>query len=233
VTAVASTPVKAVTGVVGLFGDTAKQMEVVQEPPVRLEFAPGLTTLDVGSERKLATILSRAKRDKGVRVVIEHELGRDDVDVAARRANPPGQQVAALAEGLRTRRRDLLLRRDALLLQAHTAAFGLHPSADRPEASLAAYRQLNLDLAGVDDSLDLLYDLQRPGAERQADRRTRSAAIELADARLALVRSSVQSICGPAATDRVRVGTARFTTADEGRSAVVVSVARAVPKRRR
>jgi hypothetical protein len=233
VTAVASAPVKTVTGVVGLFGDTAKQMEVVQEPPVRLGFVPGLTSLDADSERKLATILSRAKRDKSVRVVIEHELGQDDVDVAARRANPPGQQVAALAEGLRARRRDLLLRRDELLVRARTAAFGLPVSTGRPEASLAAYRQVNLDLAGVEDSLDRLYDLLRPGAERQADRRTRSAAVELADARLALARWSVQSICGPAASDQVRVGTARFAQAGETQSALVVSVARAIPKPRR
>jgi hypothetical protein len=232
VTAVASTPVKTVTGVVGLFGDTAKQMEVVQETPVRLEFAPGLTSLDPESQRRLAAVLARAKRDKNVRVVIEHELGQDDVDVAAGRANPPAQQVAALAERLRERRRDMLRRRDELLVQARTAA--LSPgTGSASEGSLEAYRRLNVDLANLEDALDRLYDLQRPGAERQADRRTRSAAVGLADARLELVRLSVQSICGAAATDRVRVGTPRSAKSGDGHSALVVSVARAVPRGKR
>jgi hypothetical protein len=232
-TAVASAPVKAVTGVIGLFGDTAKEMEVVQEAPIQLEFAAGVASLDAESQQKLDAVLARAKRDKNVRVVIEHELGASDVEVAAGRANPPAQQVAALAGNLRARRREMLRRRDELLVRARADVLGLSAGGAGPALGLTEYRQLQLDLAGVEDGLDRLYDLQRPGAERQADRRTRSAAIELADARLARVRADVQSTCGPAGADRVRVGTARFAPSGDGPSRITISVARAVPRNKK
>ena len=233
VTAVASAPVKVVTGVVGLFGDTTKEMEVVEDPPVYLEYAPGVASLDPASQRTLERLLAGAKRSKHVRVVVEHELGQDDVAVAAQRANPPRQQVAVFTENLRGRRREMLGRRDDLFLRARAAALSTGPSLTLPDESLVAYRDLQRELADVDDALDRLYDLQRPGAERQADRRTRSAALELADARLARVRANVKALGDAAAAERVRVGVPRFAPGDGRPSRLVINVARAVPRSKR
>jgi hypothetical protein len=235
-TAVASTPVKAVTGVVGLFGDVHKETEIVQEPPVYLEFPPGVTALDPSSQAKLASILGRARRDKSVRVVIEHELGSADLAVAAKRANPPAQQVAVLADNVRSRRRDLLQRRADLLGPARVAAAqgaARGGTAGAGSAQLAEYRQVQDELAAVEGALDRLYDLQRPGAERQTDRRTRAAALELADARLAGARATAQSLLDPAAAERVRVGTSRFVSHGDGKSRLILTVARSVPKGKR
>jgi hypothetical protein len=232
-TAIASAPVKTVSGVVGLFGNTTKEMQVVEEAPVYLEFAPGLTSLDPASERRLSAVLARAKRDKNVRVSIEHELGQDDVAVAAQRATPPAQQVTVLAENLRARRRELLQRRDQLLVPARASVLSAASMGAGPQPALAAYRELQGELSGVEDALDRLYDLQRPGADRQADRRTRVATVEIADARLASVRTAVQAMLGPAATDRVRVGSARSAVVSEGQSRLAIAVARTVPKANR
>ena len=240
VTAVAATPVKAVTGVAGLFGDTVKDMEVVEEPPVYLAFAAGVTSLEPAEGARLAAVLRRAKRDKGVRVAIEHELGGADVALAERRANPSAAQAKALAENLLVRRRELLGRRDALAGAARAAALtatgdaaGGDARAGSGGARLAEYRTVASELAAAEEALDRLYDFQRPGAERLADRRTRAAAIELADARLARVRAAAAAALGEAAVERVRVGASRFTTHGDGASRLVITVARSVPKAKR
>jgi hypothetical protein len=231
VTAVASAPVKVVTGVAGLFGDTTKEMEVVQDPPVYVQFPAGVVTLDPADAARLQAILARAKRDKSVRIVVEHELGEEDVAVAARRANPPAEQAKVLAENLLLRRRELLLRRDELLGPARAAAFQAR-GGDQVVA-VREYRDASSELAAAEDALDRLYEFQRPGADRLADRRTRAAAIEIADGRLTSVRSVVQALGDASAAERVRVGSSRFVSHGEGSSRLVVIVARAVPKGRR
>jgi hypothetical protein len=227
-TAVASAPVKAVTGVVGLFGNTTKEMKVMQERPVYLAFPTGVTSLDPAEEARLAAVLRRVKRDKNVRVVIEHELGTADVALAEQRANPSVGQAKVLAENLLLRRRELLGQRDRLLAPARAAA--LNSGADG--AQVVEYREVATELASAEEALDRLYDFQRPGADRLADRRTRAAAIELADGRLARVRAMVQAMRDPPAADRVRVATSRFVPHNSAESRLVVSIARAVPKRR-
>jgi hypothetical protein len=231
ITAVASAPVKVVTGVAGLFGDTTKEMEVVQEPPVYVEFPAGVVTLDPADASRLQAILARAKRDKSVRIVVEHELGEEDVAIAARRANPPAGQAKVLAENLLLRRRELLLRRDELLGPARAAALQARGGAQ--VVAVRDYRDVSAELAAAEDALDRLYEFQRPGADRLADRRTRAAAVELADGRLTRVRSMVQALGNASAVERVRVGTSRFVSHGGGPSRLVISVARAVPKGRR
>jgi len=51
------------------------------------------------------------------------------------------------------------------------------------------------------NSLDQLYDLLRPGAETQADRRTRAASLEIGRQRLAAVRVALL-IAGPTDGDQ-------------------------------
>jgi hypothetical protein len=78
-------------------------------------------------------------------------------------------------------------------------------------ALLAADREL----AATEAALDQVYDLLRPGAERQADRRTRAAALNLAEARLDAVKGMLVSAGVPDAEKRIKIVRASFAPGDE------------------
>ena len=65
------------------------------------------------------------------------------------------------------------------------------------------------NLGQTERALDQVLDLLRPGAERRADRRTRSAAAAVGEARLAAVRRVVLEEA-PELADRIRVVRSRF-----------------------
>ncbi|MGB7160366.1 MAG: hypothetical protein WBD40_20020, partial [Tepidisphaeraceae bacterium] len=81
----------------------------------------------------------------------------------------------------------------------------------QPAATISRLRGVSRELADNEEALDRLYDLLRPGADRQADRRTRAACIEIGQARLDAVESNLKSVPGiEAAKERVQVTRAQF-----------------------
>jgi hypothetical protein len=77
------------------------------------------------------------------------------------------------------------------------------------EEPLAAVRALDRQLGATEDALDRLYELIRPGADRQAERRTRAACLQLAEQRLAILNEMLASSGIPDAAQRVRRNVAR------------------------
>lgn len=229
VTAVASAPVKVVSGVASLFGDIGGATATVEEEPLRLTLDVGVVSLPDPAGGKLAAILSEASRNPNMVVEIQHQLGTRDVEMARVRGNPSPAQVQALAEQLRRDRQRLLADRERAL-QLSRGELGGMPVAPG-QAALPQLQAVQEELAAIERSFDELYDLLRPGADRDAARRTRAAAISLADARLRRVRGMVESLAGPAAAERVRVGVARFNPNDTADSQLVVKVVRRVQVR--
>src|SRR5205085_582513 len=119
------------------------------------------------------------------------------------RANPPPADAAALAGRLRARKLDLQrLRAEAAgRARAELAAGGGSPGA----SAVDRVRSLDRDLAATEDALDRVYDLLRPGADRQADRRTRAACLEVGRTRLQAVRDALVASGVPDANRRVRL----------------------------
>ena len=70
--------------------------------------------------------------------------------------------------------------------------------------------------------MDRVYDLLRPGADRQADRRTRAAALDIGRQRLDVVRTALMQASAAAgvrdADQRVRVVRASLPAADEAKA---------------
>lgn len=229
VTAVASAPVKMVTGVASLIGEVKGEMMTVEDEPLLLALDPGVVELPTEARQKLSAILAEAARNKNIAVEIQHQLGTDDVALSSQRANPERAQVIALAEQLRARRTELLAQRDATLRLARTQASGVwHQSGADAVQQL---RAIQSELAATERSFDALYDMLRPGAERDAARRARAAALSVADARLQRVRSMVESIAGSVGAERVRLGVARYNPGDAQKSQLLVKVARRVQVR--
>jgi hypothetical protein len=229
ITAVASAPVKMVTGVASLFGDVKAEMKTVEDEPLLLTLDPGVVELPTEARQKLIIVLTEAARNSNMVVEIQHQLGTGDVSLASTRANPERSQVVALAERLRVRRGELLAEREIMLRLARTQASGV--TTQNELDALARLRSIQTELSAVERSFDSLYDMLRPGADRDAVRRTRAAALSVADARLQGVRSMVETITGSAGAERVRVGVARFNPGEAEKSQLLVKVTRRVQVR--
>ena len=80
-------------------------------------------------------------------------------------------------------------------------------------------------MAQNDDALDRLYGLLRPGADRQAARRTRGACLEYGKERLDAVKQALTA-AGLTDMDRVHMANPKFeqVPGDEGGKVVVTLV---------
>jgi hypothetical protein len=209
-TAIASAPIKLAAPVTDLLPFAKKG-----EPPlapVELPFAPGAAGLSDAERHSLDQLIALLQKDKNVTLQLRHELGGGDVSRAEARANPDLQECQYLAYQLHARKLALLTERAQLAGQVRgVIASGLPGSAS--QAAIAQLRAVDRELAETEDALDKVYELMRPGAQRQASRRTRAASIELAQDRLDLVKAYLSAGI-PNITDRINAANATFTQPD-------------------
>jgi hypothetical protein len=233
-TAIASAPVKAVqdvgqlVGLGSLFGGD-KQKEI---QPVELVFGTGDVMLAPSEQQKLAGLIEQMRKDETIELTGRHELGGGDLDLARGRANPDPLDALALARAVQARKQQLITARTDLATRARVELASLPTSDGQAAATLDELRALDRQIAAADDGSDALFDLLRPGAERQADRRARAAALQVAQQRLAEVRDAAVGAAKasnvPLATERIRMTNPQFNPSDDlpagGR--VVVTVVR-------
>jgi hypothetical protein len=211
--------VKLVGGFAGLFVDAKGEAAWVEEEPVVIEYPPGVSVPPPDAMGPLLAAIDRARVSKRVQVSVEHQLGEADAALTARRANPISADAEALVEDLRYRRQSLMTLRTQTLGTVSAAAMGLEVD----PGVMDRLRRVHEELAGIEDSLDHLYEMRRPGAEAQADRRSRAAAIDLIDARMGAVRQLVHRIGGSGAS-RIAVGGSKIEPSGAELSRLVVRV---------
>ena len=93
-------------------------------------------------------------------------------------------------------------------------------------AVVAALRHRR-DLAATEDALDRVYDMLRPGADRQAARRGRKAALAIAQARLNSIRAVFAASGFASLDERVHLTRPQFNPADgaaDGNAEITVTV---------
>jgi hypothetical protein len=225
VTAIASVPAKSVdtvTNVVGL--GTIFGKKAAPPPPVEIEFAPGSTYLDPAARQKLAPVLEFAQKNKNAQIKITSELTAGDLEVASSRANPDLSSATSMADQLRSRKLALSQQRSQLAGQLRAQLVFL--SANQSAAAVQQLRAIDAELGDIEQSLDLMYELQRPGAQLQASRRTRSAALEIVKQRLTAADNLVRT--SPAfkdLKDKLQVESAKFQpTESSGGGKVILSI---------
>ncbi len=225
-TALASAPVKAVGGVGSLVGLTGGGTAPRQEQIV-LGFAPGVTAPAAGDLARLEEVARRVRGDGRIQVSLRHELGAQDLPIAQERANPSPDECLALAHQLQQRRAELAATRRQLAGEGEAQ---LASGAPQQSATLEHLRGVDVELARTDDALDRLYDLTRPGADRQADRRTRAAALEIGQERLEAVRRQLVGADAGRIADRVHVVRATVNPS-EGNAGGQVTITLMEPRR--
>ncbi len=215
--------VGAVGGILGLGGEE----EAAEAEPVAASFEPGDAFLSAAEKERLKDLLEELDDDDELVVSLRHELGPADLPPLARRANPPPESCQDLAARLRRRKFDILETRGVVAAEARAAlAAGL---SDQAAAATRQLQALDRDLAATERSIDAVLDLLRPGAERLADRRTREAAVALANLRIEeaarfLLLSGIDDI-----DKRIRVKRARYEDPKgEGGGRVLLTLRREV-----
>ena len=212
-TAVASAPLK----LAGLLVP-GKQNEA--EPPIKIPFPAGYSDLGPDQMSQLQSLAIRLQKNDSLRVTLKSEAGRDDVWLASQRVNPGTGNAIVLADAL-SRRREALL---AARLDAASQVRALLASTDTDDAALAIerLRTINRQLAYTENAMDYAYDLLRPGADRQAMRRTRAATLAIARARTEAIREFLIG-SGHRALDPSRISQAnpQFVESPENQDGVV------------
>jgi hypothetical protein len=206
VTGIASAPVKAVSGIGQLIGLGNK--EVAPEPPVVVRFLPAYTGLDSSAAAQLARLGEAMKKDDALELQLRHTLTDGDAERVAVRANPSPDTALALAERVRQQKQDLQARFAATAAQAR-GDFGAGAGV-RAAAATDALRELGRQITQAEQALDELYALTTPGAAAQADRRTRTAGLDVARQRLEGVTREILRTAGRAAAGRVHATNPQF-----------------------
>jgi hypothetical protein len=189
VTAVASAPLKALNGAASIFGLGPKKPG--EEQQVVLDYDPGAILLEAPQQAALSLLVQRMLKEPNLQLTIAHEFGSSDFQTVAARANPSTDEATALAYRLRARKLELSSLRAQVSGQAEAQLATFDETSAAP--TLDRLRAIDRDLAVTETALDRTYDLLRAGADRQADRRTRAAALEIASQRLDAVRATFRS----------------------------------------
>jgi len=217
ITAIASAPAKAAEGVTGTVTDVVGAFipfdifgrKKEPEKPTVITFAPGDAAIDAPQHVALSVLVERLQRDPNLEVTLRHELSSADLPLEAARANPSRDDALRLAGRLRLRRGELLSLRAQMSGQARVALFSM--SSDQQALAVQRLRGVDRELASTEDALDRLYELLRPGADSQRDRRTRQACLEVGWSRLHAVGGSFAAAGIP--ESRVRLARPQFAPA--------------------
>jgi hypothetical protein len=220
-TAITSAPLKSADAVLSLFGNEKQPKD---DQPVTLVFAPGDRSIGSGGQAALAGLLTRMKADPTLEVTVHQTLGAGDVARAAVLANPTPEDCGNLAYQLRLKKIELLEARQAASQRAEAQlASGYGADAD---AAVGQLREIDDAIAVTETALDQVYDMMRPGAERQAPRRTRAACLQIAQDRIEGVREALVAGAIPGIGSRVKTTHASYNVAgtDAGNGGGMVTI---------
>ncbi|MBU0754045.1 MAG: DUF748 domain-containing protein, partial [Planctomycetes bacterium] len=184
--AVASSPFRVagtVTDLIPLGG--GEEEEDTGEPLFVLAFQPGDAYLTSGARQGLQALVERLEQDEEREVTLRHELGRDDLEIVTRLANPDQEDCLALSLQLRNRKRSIEEERETWAARAQ--AFLAAGQMTHYDQTVERLRYLDQETSLTDRALDQVFARLRPGAERQAPRRSRVAALALGQARMEAV----------------------------------------------
>jgi hypothetical protein len=194
--AVAASPLRAagtITGLLGLGGDAEPCAGAVS-------FAAGGTGFDPAP---LAAAIAAVQAEPQLRLVLQHEFGAGDFAPAAALATPPRAEVVRALDELQRQRQLLTARRVALAADAEALLVAGRPAL--AAGSLHALQALDAELGALEGALDASFDLLDGDTGAATARRTRAAALALAEARLAAVHRWLAARLPQATIERRRV----------------------------
>lgn len=210
---IAAAPLKAAKMIGNIAGLDTSSSRLKPIPPVFIHFAPGESELTAEQRATLDQLLNRLGRDSTLEVTIQQTLAPDDIDRARQRSNPGRGDSLEIAQWLRQRKFDLQSRQ-ALLSSQLRAAIAAQNRAQSDDL-LEALRATCIELKETEEGLDQVLALVGPGADRQSDRRTKAAALVLANLRLRSVQEYILSSNVKSISHRLRKSNATYNPNDK------------------
>ncbi len=205
---VARSPFRIVGGVLDFTGITSDEVVARVQESTEFYFDPGAPRANKEQKDKLAALLDKVRKDDGLVLVLQHELGGGDLARCDALANPDPEWCREFAVRLRLEKARLWKQRERAA-QDVRAEYAMG-EVDRAEALAIELRALDAQLGRTEASLDNIYQLLRPGAERRREKRTKVACLELAKLRLAVARARLLAELGPEFADRLDIRRPRF-----------------------
>ncbi len=185
---IADSPLKLAGGLAGLFG--SGKLEAVKEPPVKLGFAPGSTTLTLHDWKILQAMGRRMRRHDSMQVIVRQHISTADIAIAAIRANPTRSQCLQMISALQERHDHLLIqRRQAVGTLRGSLAIRLSRTAITDGTVRVA--RLDAKIARTQLAMTYIANMLAPGANRDAGRRTRGIMIAIARKRLSEIKAAL------------------------------------------
>jgi hypothetical protein len=226
VSAVAAAPLKAADAPLAILGVGKNKKK---DEPVTLKFDSADRALSLENILQLHALLVQMNNDDTLVLTLRHELGGGDVSRAAVLANPSPEDCRNLAYRLHLNKIDLLTARQAAAQQVR-AQLASNFGADANE-SIRHLNEIDRALAANEDALDNVYNMLRPGADRQSARRTRAACLQIAQDRLDAVYTALARSGIPDIDKRINVGHATFNPADgDGGGSVTIVLTHKKPE---
>jgi hypothetical protein len=195
-TAVLSTPLK-IANLLG--GPKAAQ----PEQPFTLDFAPGVIVPESADQAQLALLAQRMIKEPKLQLTITHTFGNQETPTLYSRANPSAEEAQNLAFRLHEHKLELSRLRAQVAGQAEAQLSLFDTNSAAP--TVDRLRAIDRELAMTETALDRTYDILRPGAEKQADRRTRAIAIEIAKQRLQAIQQIFKAAGVPDVAERLKL----------------------------
>jgi hypothetical protein len=216
--ALAGAPLRLISALVPTGGKKARGPRAVAE----IEFAPGSCELPPDLEARLLSLRRELAGNRSLGLVVRHELGAADRAQAERRANPPAEECGDLVLRGRQRKAELLRSRAEAATRARAL---LAVGARESGAACDALRAIDRELAAVESNLDRVLEILRTPSERQARKRTRFAALEIARDRLELVTGQLKAGLEAEDFDRIDSREPRFEVREgEGQGRIVLEL---------
>jgi len=212
-TAFLNAPVKvigALGSMVGMGGGRKAGPVLVE----KISFDPGAVTLDARTQEELLAAARRLQNDDRLEMTVRHQLGAQDVALVQARANPSRADALSILGELRRRKRDLqALQADATATAQAQITAGADASS--VQATLTHVTAIGKELGRTEAAIDQVCDLLRPGAQLQETRRTRAAAVALANERLHQISDLLHSVLSADAWLRVQIPPPKFEVRPE------------------
>lgn len=187
----------------GLTGKAAKLYE-----PVVIEYLAGQAVPELPFTKAVDDLIKRMASDSKLNVVMRSQISMADVEMASLRANPTREECMQLIAEHSQRARELSYLRADMAGQAKAQLASMAPK--QADVTLAKLRLLDQELVRTNEALDGVYELLRPGSQRQSMRRTRNAAIAIGQARLEYIAIKLFESNISNALERVQITPAQY-----------------------
>ena len=171
-----------------------------------LRFDPSETIPPPIEWRGVRNLSEELASDSQLVVTVQHTFAKADIDQVSRLANPTPEQCLEMADRIRQQKLELGRQRGIAAAEARALVF--FGRKEECDAATDRVRALDRQIGEADAALGSFLDMLRTGSERQCERRTRNAALALANERLLQVRTALEK--AGIAVERIRLRPVRM-----------------------